>query len=248
MADAEKCFDKLWLQDCLIDIKEAGLREREVQMIYELNKQANIKVQTPAGVTKEIEVDEIVKQGTIFGPMLCCVNSANINNMKEKAVTYITPELEIQALTYVDDIMAAGSKEVIEKVGKNLRNMEKEKKYTFNNANGKSHFMIIKSGKEKEKEPNISVEKGKITRTKEYKYLGNWLTENGTIERQLQEIKTKTIGMLAEVKRIGDESKTGILSTTIQLMLFEKTVIPVMLFNLETWTNWRKKDCNFQAL
>ena len=25
-------------------------------------------------------------------------------------------------------------------------------------------------------------------------------------------------------------------------MLFEKTVIPTILFNLETWTNWREKD------
>ena len=28
-ADAEKCFDKLWLEDCLVDLHKAGLRERE---------------------------------------------------------------------------------------------------------------------------------------------------------------------------------------------------------------------------
>ena len=33
--------------------------------------------------------------------------------------------------------MAAGSKDLVEKVGKNLRSMEKEKEYTFDNANGK---------------------------------------------------------------------------------------------------------------
>ena len=48
--------------------------------------------------------------------------------------------------------------------------------------------------------------------------------------------------MIAEMKRIGDESKTGRMSTSIQLMLFKKTVIPAILFNLETWANWRKKD------
>ena len=26
MADAEKCFDKLWLEDCLVDLKECGVR------------------------------------------------------------------------------------------------------------------------------------------------------------------------------------------------------------------------------
>ena len=46
--------------------------------------------------------------------------------------------------------------------------MEKEKTYTFNNANLKIHYMIINTGKDQEdQEPNIQVEKGMITRTKE---------------------------------------------------------------------------------
>ena len=26
-ANVDKCFEKLWLQDCLVDTKEAGMRE-----------------------------------------------------------------------------------------------------------------------------------------------------------------------------------------------------------------------------
>ena len=33
-ADAEKCFDKLWLEDCLINMQEFGTREREIVTIY----------------------------------------------------------------------------------------------------------------------------------------------------------------------------------------------------------------------
>ena len=29
-ADAYKCFDKLWLKDCLVELWRAGMREREV--------------------------------------------------------------------------------------------------------------------------------------------------------------------------------------------------------------------------
>ena len=53
MANAEKCFDKLWLQDCLVDMKEAGMREREIQMLYNLNKMAEIMIQTPVGETEK---------------------------------------------------------------------------------------------------------------------------------------------------------------------------------------------------
>ena len=58
----------------------------------------------------------------------------------------------------------------------------------------------------------------------------------------MEEIATKSRGMVAEMKRIGDESTTRRMSTSIQLMLFEKRVLPAILFNLEKWTNWREKD------
>ena len=41
--DLVKCFDRLWLKDCLVDMKEAGAREREIRMLYQLNKEANFR-------------------------------------------------------------------------------------------------------------------------------------------------------------------------------------------------------------
>ena len=35
-------------------------------MLYSLNKRAEITIQTPVGKTKEIEVKELVKQGTVL--------------------------------------------------------------------------------------------------------------------------------------------------------------------------------------
>ena len=42
------------------------MREREVYMLYEMNKESNIVIETPVGMTDSIIVHEIVKQGTIF--------------------------------------------------------------------------------------------------------------------------------------------------------------------------------------
>ena len=80
-ADAYKCFDRLWLKDCLVELWKAGMREREVMMIYEMNKLAKIVINTPIGNTKEIEVSDIVRQGTIFGPKLCCISTQKVNNL-----------------------------------------------------------------------------------------------------------------------------------------------------------------------
>ena len=44
-----------------MDMKEAGMREREVQMLYSLNKRGEIKIETHVGETKEIEVKRMGK-------------------------------------------------------------------------------------------------------------------------------------------------------------------------------------------
>jgi len=46
-ADAEKCFDKLWLEDFIVDLVEAGMIEREAMMVYIMNEQARIIVEHP---------------------------------------------------------------------------------------------------------------------------------------------------------------------------------------------------------
>ena len=37
-ADAYKCFDNLWLKDCVVELWRAGMRREEVYMLYEMNK------------------------------------------------------------------------------------------------------------------------------------------------------------------------------------------------------------------
>ena len=51
-AVAYKCFDKLWLKDCLVELWRAGMRESEVYMLYEMNKASNIVIETPVGMTQ----------------------------------------------------------------------------------------------------------------------------------------------------------------------------------------------------
>ena len=81
-ADAE-CFDKLWLKDCLIDMEEIGYNRNDIKILYEMNKKAEIIVDTTVGQTESISIKEIVKQGSIFGPIMCCATTSRVNNIGE---------------------------------------------------------------------------------------------------------------------------------------------------------------------
>ena len=159
--------------------------------------------------------------------------------MEEKNITLISPSLHVEAMSYVDDIMGAGRQEQIEVLCRNLRQMEIKKKYTFNNANGKSHYMIIKTGNDQEEDVEILVGKRKITRASEYKYLRNQIDERGTVERQIIEVENKSKGMIIGAKKIASYKNIGNMITSALLLIYEKTIIPAITYNLEVWSNWQ---------
>ena len=63
-ADAVKCFDKLWLRDCIIELAKLGYSKNDLEILYKLNETAQVKIYTPYGDTENIEIKEVVKQGT----------------------------------------------------------------------------------------------------------------------------------------------------------------------------------------
>ena len=242
-ADAEKCFDKLWLQDCLIDMYEIGMREKEISIIYKMNQITRVTVNTPMGITNEFEVCEVVKQGTIFAPTLCCSNTGKINQLKPQTSTIITPDVIVQAIVYVDDIAGGGDKEVPQGITENLNIMEEEKGYTFGTK--KTNYMIARTGREKEQELDLEVRRGKIGRVKEYTYMGVTITESGTVEKHLEKQRNKGFGMVKDLQKMGSQYHVGEMSTVVQLMLFEKTIIPSLTYNLDGISYWRKSDWEY---
>ena len=68
--------------------------------------------------------------------------------------------------------------------------------------------------------------------------MGNWITEDGHVERKLEEAEKKVKRMVKEAVRLR-EKRTGEMSTEITIFMYEKTIVPGILYNL---MKWRKKD------
>ncbi|XP_066912807.1 uncharacterized protein [Clytia hemisphaerica] len=148
-ADAYKCFDKLWLKDCLVDLHESGVRERELSEIFNLNKQSNIIIETPARTSQSITMGEIVKQGTVLGSQLCCASTMKINEVGPAISTTVSTNLQIAGLTYVDDIAGVGSENVVLNTCASLKKMEELKQFTFSTSKTKiMHISKKKTSKE----------------------------------------------------------------------------------------------------
>ena len=46
-ADAVQCFEKLWFQDCIIELAKLGHNKNDLEILYKLNETAQVKINTP---------------------------------------------------------------------------------------------------------------------------------------------------------------------------------------------------------
>ena len=104
-----------------------GYSPGTIRSLYEINKTSNIAVDTPVGKTSSITVEEVVKQGTIFGPTMCCESTSRVNAIHE-AVKYQYGRVEIGMPVFMDDMAAVGTADDIRTGTQNCRRMEIEKK------------------------------------------------------------------------------------------------------------------------
>ena len=104
--DIEKCFYSLWLEDCINSLWENGVKDDTLSLIYYLNEKANVVVKTPFGDTDPLSFMNIVKQGTVLGPVLnnvsldrVCKESYSHNNSdrnSEIASDRITEQIQLE--------------------------------------------------------------------------------------------------------------------------------------------------------
>ena len=69
--DREKCFDKLWAQECINDMVASGFKNDKLTLLYEENVNAKVAVKTKSGTTRRITMSEIIIQGTVWGSLFC---------------------------------------------------------------------------------------------------------------------------------------------------------------------------------
>ena len=237
--DLEKCFDKLWLRDSIVEVWKAGVPANEVMLIYKMNEEANIVVDTPFGRTEKVKLQEVVRQGTIWGPTLCAVATEKINSIGEKVSTTYSDSTEIESLTFVDDICGAGSRETVQKTIGNCRTIEEKKKMTFNET--KSNYQIIEFGKKRErKDLEERVKKGLIKKTNKYKYLGEHVNNKANYDDSLSNKERKVPGVAKAIKKNAESA--GNLHGKVADKLYDTTGLPYISFNMETWTNIQKQE------
>ena len=141
---------------------------------------------------------------------------------------------------FVDDVMSAGSAEDARKCIKNLREMERKKKFSFGLK--KTNYMVVNTGREPAEKIEERVKAGVVPQTDEYKYVGLWINQQGNCSTHIEKKAKKVKGEVAALKNLASFYNVGETFLSVRLRLYESCIVPSILYNLEGWNKLSKTE------
>ena len=93
---------------CVIDIYEAGFKNDKLPLLFKMNQSAQVAVRTSAGMTKRETITNIIRQGTVWGSLLCAATTDKLAKRvyNEGELLYKNKgEVDVPPMEMVDDIL-----------------------------------------------------------------------------------------------------------------------------------------------
>ena len=110
--DVVKCFDEMWLEETMNDLWDVKVQDDKFSLISNLDEKCRIVVKTPCGPTERFELDRIVLQGSVFGPIKCAVQMDTLGRQALQTgcgIFKYKGVIDVPALAMIDDVMGMAS-------------------------------------------------------------------------------------------------------------------------------------------
>ena len=236
--DVEKCFDSLWVEECINDIYESGLTNDKLNLLYLENQNANIAIKTQEGKSNRKSITNVIMQGTVWASLMCTATMDKLGKLiyKDHKMTYkYKGKVETPCLGMVDDILciqkcATSTAKINAVVNAFIEN----KKLKLSQQKCSRIHIQKKKMKNQNDCLNIKVHEEIMKSSNREKYLGDLIT-NGTIRNTIENRKNKGFGIITEIMAILEEIPLGRYKIEIGLKLRQAMLINGMLYNSEAW-------------
>ena len=221
--DYAQMFDSIDLEKAISDVYDAGVKDDNLALIYKANKEINMAVNTPSGLSERQVIKNSVLQGDTWGSILASVQVDSIGkHCEETGYGYLYKDsLAVSLLGLVDDMIGvteAGFRaqqmnsvinvKTAEKglqfgvtkcksmlIGKNVENV-------LNSELKVDNWKVSYSDSLKAGEDDlIEVYDGKvcIDKTQEQRYLGFVLSDKGNNMVNINHLKKKSKGVIRRI-------------------------------------------------
>ena len=244
--DIKKFFDREVLVDGMDALYSSGVRGKLYRLLFMLNKNTIVKVNTGVGTTEEAETGENIGQGTGEGAI---ISAANISDGITKAFKHSSQEISygeemLQPLLFQDDIARVCDTVEAAQHGNALVNHVMESKLLDFNLDKSVYIIVgnhsVRKSLEKEfEETPLTLAGVPMKEVTQEKYLGDQIHQLGNSESVLATIKARAgqvSAAIVEIRSIIEDCRADSVGGIIAgLDIWEASVIPFLLNNSSVW-------------
>ena len=263
--DYKQMFDSVNLKEAINDLFDYGVKDSDLHLIYNANREIYMAVKTSGGLTDREKITNSVLQGDTWSPIMASVQVDSIGKAVEEADIgyYYQDKLPISMLGLVDDVVGvteAGFKAQQLNTILNVKTSEKGLQYGIS----KCKSMIIGSSDncidsdllidswEQNYVENVNTCKTEIVenfigevpieRASEYKYLGFIISAKGDNMANINAIKKKSIGVIRTLLHKLDEMNLQQYYFECSIIYFNVMLRGSILYASETYYNLTEKQ------
>ena len=236
--DVIKCFDEMWHEEAMNDLWDVQVQDDRFCLLSKLDEKCRVVVKTPCGTTDSFELSNIVLQGSVFGPLKCAVQMDTIGRQALTTgfgVFKYRNVVDIPALAMIDDVMGMAScgDNSIEMNAIINSKMEIKKLRLSEEKCFKIH--ICKSDKLCLQQ--LKVHDKYMKNVSQATYLGDVISENGTIDETIAQRGQKATGIISQIASILTSICLGSFHFDIALVMRDAKFVNSILTNSEVWHN-----------
>ena len=226
--DLKKAFDKMILKNVMEDLWQSNVRGRIWRNIFVINQSTDIIIKTPYGETEKINVQQILKQGSVLASTLAALHTDSSNTYNQKELGIFYGNLHLHSLLFQDDIAR------IERKPENL-NLANQVYEVFQNLNGMEFHETKTVFISNRNNAVIKLNNEDLEQEKAVKYLGDIISSDNKYDETIEDRKSSLNGIIAEIRSIMNEAQEEI-EIKVAKQYHEGIVITKLLYNCETWT------------
>ena len=235
--DFKQAFDSLWLQDCILSLRNLDVPDDILKLIYNLNKEALITVKTPYGPTTSALIRDIVQQGRVLAPDLCSASTGEFCG-KSRGVAIGT--LILSSLAFVDDLLEMSSSCVEAEIAHSLAvvfGFKKKMEYSAPKCKA-----LGVNCKKNELLPDLFIEGKRLENAESIAYVGDILQRNGGNAALIKDRMSRGTKVILQIETILSEIPFGKHTIVVWLLLYRALFLSSILFNSQAWRNLSNDD------
>ena len=186
---------------------------------------------------------KLLLQGSVFRPIKCCVQIDTLGRdclAEDKCLYNYKNIISVPPLALIDDIISVTKCNVDAIESNTVVNMKIESK-KLRLSKEKCVQIHVSKDNHKVCDSTLKVHDDKMKKAKEGSYLGDILTDDGTLDKTIESRRQKGIGICSQVTGIMNSVSLGFFFFKISFTLRDSMLLNGILTNAEVWNHLKEK-------